>query len=336
MEVQKFLKEIEKNTPQFVLLVGEEHYYVNTVIKKIKEKWLAGESEGEVTVLMTEPSPQGLAELVYGVSFFNLHTLVVIEQSVLFAKDKMTDEQENAYLKIYSNIPEHCRIIIKCEKPDKRTKRYKALVALAQIVECDKVKPYKLKGYFEQLAAEYNRHFESAAIDLLVEFVSLLEDVSLYFIHQEVEKIFLYAGERETWTKADIEAVFSNMTGISGFSLTRAMLAGDSAKTLAILHEQIRQGEQLLSIAGRIAWQMRNIWLAQSVLKNGGNREDVIAQTDTAPFFVNELMSACKKLSEAKLQKAMLELSVFSKEMRLGGRGTAHLEEIIINFCEDI
>ena len=336
MDAQKFLKEIDKSIPPLILLTGDEYYYINMVSKKVKEKWFEKETESDVTSLPSEPSPEGLADIVYGTSFFSGHSLVIIEQSLLLATGKLADKQEEAYLKIYSNIPEHCRIIIKCEKPDKRTKKYKAITATAQLVECEKVKPYKLRPHIEQLAANYGCRFDAPAINLLMEYLSVLEDVSLYFIQQEVEKISLYAGSRKTWTKEDVETIFSNMTGISGFSLTKAMLAGDCAKALEVLRDQLTQGEQVLSIAGRVAWQVRNLWLAKSVLKNGGKREDVMAQTETAPFFVNELMSECKKVPEATLKKAMLELAALNRETRLGGRGVAHLEEIIAGFCKSI
>lgn len=335
MQADKFLKELDKKVPSLVVITGDEYYYVNLVVKKIKEKWFVNESNCDINILPTEPALGNFSDLIYGNSFFSSRSLIIIEQSQLLSSgSKLSEKQEAEYLKLYSNMPSHCCVVIKCEKPDKRTKKYKAISAVAALVECEKVKPYKLKVHLEAMAKDYERRFEPTALALLMEYFSLLEEVSLYFIQQEIEKIYLYAGERQVWSKADVEAVFSNITGISGFSLTKAMLSGNAAKALHILHEQLTQGEQLLSVTGRVAWQVRNLWLAKSILQNGGQREDVLAQTDTTTFFVNDLINDCKSIPEERLKQAMLELANINREMRLGGRGVVHLEEVIVNFCQ--
>ncbi len=341
METEKFLQQLskEKKIPPVLLLVGEEDYYIDKVIGKVKQLWCGGKEEQElsVTVLSADPSPLEFVDVVTSMPFFSEHSLVLVPRSKLFASGKQAGDaagNKEEYIKLLAQIPEHCRVIFQCDKADKRTKLFKTFATLGQIVECEKIKSYKVKDWLLAAAKEKNCRWEAAALDLVVNYLALAENISLYMLEQEVEKISLYAGSRTTWTSDDVEQVFSRLDELSGFALTEAMAAGDVAKALLVLREQTVRGVHMLKIAGLIAFQLRRLWKARQIVSSGGGRDAVASQMGIPPFFAAELVRQCQKLSEEKIKNALLSLSDISREVHLGGRGMIHLEEVVIEFCQ--
>jgi hypothetical protein len=69
------------------------------------------------------------------------------------------------------------------------------------------------------------------------------------------------------------------------------------------------------------------------VLEKGGARPQVIAETGISPYFADETIRQCRKIPKEKIKKALAGICAMTREIPFGGRGIAHLEEIIVEFC---
>lgn len=338
MEAEKFLQAINKSkkVPPVTLLIGEELYYVDKVYQHIKKLWLGDNDEAQATILPTEPEANVLRDMVNEYSFFSDRSLIVIEQSSLFAVNKqVADKSKNkeSYLEVLKVVPDFCRVVIKSVKADKRTKLFKSISDIGEVVECDKLKNYKIKPWLINAAKDYNCTWEQDALDYVVDYLAMTEDISLYALVQELEKMSLYIGNDTVWTKEKVVEIFSAVQDLSGFVLIKAMSDGNANKALTILREQIAQGEHMLKIVGLIAFQLRRLLSVCNVLNKGGNREEVIKVAKVPFFLVDELIKQCQNSQEEKIKRAMLALSDINREVHTGGRGLVHLEETIVEFC---
>ncbi|MDR2006704.1 MAG: DNA polymerase III subunit delta [Acidaminococcales bacterium] len=340
MEAEEFLRRLDAGIPPLTLLIGGEHFYIEKIRKKIREKWLGDEAEKDIAVLPSEPAAQKFSLLLSGSSFFSTRTLIEVRQSRLLSTAKqVSDEEAGAYLAMFKTIPEHCRIVIQSEKADARLKFYKAASALGQVVECALLEPgkkgdfNKLKNWLTRAAADYGSRWESDALSFVTDGLSMLQEVSLAQLAQEIEKMSLYAGAGKSWSRKDAEIVFSDFTGLSGFVLIRALAEADALKALDILRETTARGVYLPKTLGLIALQLRRLLAVKSILERGGGRSDVIAEAGIRPYFADETIGQCRKIPKDKIKNALAGISAIAREAPFGGRGIAHLEEIIVEFC---
>lgn len=338
MDAEKFLQQLNKSNeiPAVTMLVGEESYYVDKVVNDIKKIWFADNADAKVTSLLTEPGVSVLRDMCNEYSFFSDKLLIIIEQSSLFTANKNVSDKnkdKEGYVELFKSIPDFCKVLIKSAKVDKRTKLFKALSVLCAFVECDKIKNYKLKPWLIEAAKKYNCTWEEDALDYVLSYLTMTEEVSLYFLVQELEKISLYVGDNTIWTKKDVAEIFSDVHNLSGFVLIKAMADGDANKALTILREQIAQGEHMLKIVGLIAFQLRRLLSVSNVLSKGGSKEEVVKEAKVPPFLAEELIKQCKNIQEEKIKRAMLSLADINREVHIGGRGLVHLEETIVGFA---
>ncbi|MDR3348189.1 MAG: DNA polymerase III subunit delta [Acidaminococcales bacterium] len=340
MEAEEFLRRLDAAVPPLTLLIGGEHFYVEKIRQKIRAKWLGGEAEKDIAVLPSEPAAQKFSLLLSGSSFFSARSLIEVRQSRLLSTAKqVSDAEAGAYLAMFKTIPEHCRIVIQSEKADARLKFYKAASAVGQVVECALLDPSKkgdlgkLKNWLARTAAEYGSRWESDALSFITDGLSLLQEVSLAQLAREIEKMPLYAGDRKSWSRQDAETIFSDLTGLSGFVLIRALADRDAVKALAILRETTARGVYLPKTLGLVALQLRRLLAVKSILEKDGGREGVITEAGIKPYFADEIIGQCQKMPKAKIKKALAGISAMAREIPFGGRGAAHLEEIIADFC---
>ena len=338
MDAEKFLQQLNKSKeiPPVTLLLGEEIYYVDKICKAIEKIWLGDNEDAQVTLLQTDPEANVLRDMVNEYSFFSDRSLIVIEQSNLFVTNKqLSDKSKNKenYLEVLKDVPDFCRVVIKSTKADKRTKLFKNIATIGTVVECDKIKNYKIKPWLIDAAKTYNCTWEEDALDYVVDYLAMTEEISLYSLVQELEKISLYIGSDTVWTREKVAEIFSDVQDLSGFVLIKSMAEGDASKALTILREQTAQGEHMLKISGLIAFQLRRFLSVSNILAKGGSREEVIKEAKIPPFLVDELIRQCKKIPETKIKRAILALSDINREVHIGGRGLVHLEETIVEFC---
>jgi DNA polymerase-3 subunit delta len=340
MEAEEFLERLDAGVPPLTLIIGGEYFYIDRILKKIREKWLGGEIEKDATVLSSEPAAREFSLLLSGRSFFSARSLIEVRQSRLLAAAKpVADNEADEYLSMLKNIPGHCRVVLQSEKADARLKFYKAACAAGQAVNCAALEPgrkgdfNKLKNWLARAAAKYGSRWESSALSFVMDGLSMLREVSLAQLAQELEKMSLYVGEGKTWSRKDAETVFSDLTDLSGFVLIRALAETDAAKTLEVLRETTVRGAYLPKTLGLIVLQLRRMLAVQSVLAKGGGRERVIAETGIRPYFADEIIGQCRKMPVGKVKKAMADVAGLTREIPFGGRGIARLEEIIVEFC---
>ena len=331
MDAEKFIKELQnKKIPSVTILTGGEEYYMDKIIETIRNNWLANEDDKSFTEISETVTPLELKDALGESSFFSMQKVIYIDAKDFFA---IKTKGKEDFSTVLAYVPPETKVVIKSQKIDKRTKMYKNILAIATVVECQKLKPYKVKPWLYNTAKEYGCSIDDDAVDLINEYLSVMEEVSLHFLAQEVEKLYLYAGSRKNWSKNDVENIFSGLNDVSAFALIKSMSTKDSVKAIRILHEEIKRGEHILKIAGLIAYQIRRLWSIKCILKAGGTREDVISKAGVPSFFVDEMIRESKGVSEEKIKNTLAMLSNISREVHLGGRGVIHLEEMIVEFC---
>jgi DNA polymerase-3 subunit delta len=147
------------------------------------------------------------------------------------------------------------------------------------------------------LVAEAQRlgfRLEPAAARLLVERMG----TGTLRLHNELERLALWAGEDGEVTAADLDAMVSDTSEAAVWALSDALLERDSERALAIAERLISQGENVTGLIYGLASRLRKACAAAAQLEEGVPPKQVEAGLGMHPYAAKQLV---KRLGDARV-----------------------------------
>lgn len=275
----------------------------NAVEEKIKE--FSVDPFNIVKYDLLENAPDDLLEDLQTVSFFAEKKVIIIRN---FQEVEKADEYVlNRYLAYFEKPnPDVITVIMLSELLPDTTPLGKALFKYAYI---EKVKDMDKKDYPEfvrNLFRKYNYTITDDAVE------ALLERTNLDFnaIHQEAEKLMLFAYDTKEINERAVMLLVSRNLEENIFELTNALLSKNQTKTIEIFYDLVARNEDPLRILNNIVAKVREL-MHTKLLLDKGYRQDQIAEhfhiksgrayylvknAQSIPF--NQLENHLKKLSK--------------------------------------
>lgn len=323
---------------QLLVVFGDEDYYKGRIAASIPE-YIYGdtpEQDREITVFEKDTNMSALESAINYYPFFSGHSLVIIKDEKLFGKADDEGEpkgkQPENLQRMLADIPEYCTVLIMTKKLDKRTKLFKLLKAAGVVCECKSMKTYQLGPWLDAQAQQEGGHFDREALATIMEYLAPVEDAPLALLEQEIKKLAIYAGERTTWTRADVEAVFAELPEASGFAINNALAERNLPLVLELLAGERRKGTSLLPLCGLIMYQLRRMLRFLEMTRCRYDQKTIGSELKIPPFMYRRFAAQCSRFSEAKLKQAVFDVAQVNIDLRKGGRGYASLEEAFIRF----
>lgn len=328
------------------LLYGEETYLARQLERTLTGALLTPEErDTNLLTLDYDPRSQELITLIETVPFLGGKNVIVVRGTALFRARKGAggdsgeeadhDKSDDRLMRIFSNMPEYSHVIFTTtEKVDKRRKIYKALEKNGAAVEMTPLKPKDVRSWLTMKLADMKKKMAPDALEHLMAMVSLMPQVSLGFLDNELEKISLYIGDDQVISYKALTNVLSAVPEISAFVMLDAVSQRQVQKALKLLGEQLGAGEHPLRIIALLAREVRILWQTKEMLAKGyGTRQ--VADNLGLPAFIGELKARqSKSFSSAKLKQAMLSLAGADSDLKSGQAGNVVVEKIIIEMCQ--
>lgn len=330
----KKLTDIEQLTG-VLLLFGEETYYRSRVMEAIIKCVFADiDAENrEITTFEKETDLRELSNAVNTYPFFGGRSLIVIKDEKLLSIKQESDnghKRLDELLRILSDVPEYCTVVINVNSIDKRSRLYKACKKDFLVCECVSLKPGVVGPWLKQQAAEYQARFTDDAIGLIMEYLSPVDKAPLQLLLNEIEKLAVYAGERKTWDAKDVETIFTALPEVSNFSLINAVCEKKLNEALELLLYERKKGTSILKLCALLATSLRRLAAVKELVLQGCGPRQIAAELSMAPFIVNIVCRQAKKYEYEKLREAVIAISALNSGMRQGGRQYDLFEEILV------
>lgn len=326
----------KQELPQLLVVFGDEDYYKNRIAAAIPG-YVYGdtpEEDREITVFEKDTNINALESTINSYPFFSGHSLVIIKDEKLFGKaDDDGDgknKQTEALQKLFTDIPEYCTVLILTKKLDKRTKLFKALKSDGMVCECKSLRTYQLGPWLDAQAEQEGGRFDREALATVMEYLAPVEEAPLALLEQEIKKLAIYAGERTTWTRADVEAVFAELPEASGFSINNAMAERNLPLVLELLAAERKKGTFLLPLCGLLMYQLRRMLRFLEMNRCHYDQKTIGSELKIPPFMYRRFAAQCTRFSEQQLKQAILDIAQVNIELRRNGRGYASLEEVFV------
>jgi len=330
-----------ENVPNLTIAWGDEAYYKDNIMSVLTDKVFSGvpEQDRSVVTFEQEVNFSALREGINTYPFFSGKNLVIIKDPELLDKEKKSDEgisekrkkELQEFTEILADIPEYTHVICLCGKIDKRLVFYKTVSKIAAIVECTSIKSYSLKPWLDEQAASFGCRFEYQAAALIMEYMSVAENVPLLLLRGEIEKLAIYAGERKIWTVQDVETIFSQLPEVSGFALGNAISERNISKVLELLAVERKKGSgNFIPVLFRVSFEIRRLCKVRELIDAGERKDMIAAILKMHPYVVQLMIGTCQHFPLQALKDCLVQLAQINMDMRKGGRQWECLEETLL------
>ena len=175
--------------------------------------------------------------------------------------------------------------------------------ATARVGRVEELKPpagTALKRWIKTLAHENGKDIDDEATALLAQLVG----PDLMTMSQEIQKAALYAANRKKITKADVIATGIKHRAESIFTLIDLVANKEAQKALKLLGE-ILSYEKPSQILWFIARQIRILWHAKKLGRNGYTPSQIVKQLGLPPFLATRIHAQMQKFSSNQLKEAI-------------------------------
>lgn len=338
MDYSEALAEIKKGRVRPVyLLHGEETYLARQVEKAAVEALLpAEERDMGLTVLDRDPPAAELINLIETVPFMGGKNVIVIRGTNLFRAGKGEEGEsggDERLLAILETMPEYSHVIFAtADAADKRRKLYKCVERCGAAVDVSPVKARDIRPWLTAKLAGLGRKLAPDATEELLAAFSMMPQLSLGLLDNELDKIALYA-KGVTITRQDVLATMSAVPEVSVFAMIDAVSQKQVGKALKLLAEQLDAGENGLRLLAMLTRQVRMLWRGKELAEQGADSRAVAAEFGVPPFVGEKLLRQGRGFAASTLRRTLAALAEADRDLKSGRTDKYVLERIVIAMC---
>lgn len=328
-EIEQIRKAIQTNLPLVYLWYGEERFLLREAVQLLKNSYLENDSSGSGIEVVSGRTvmPVEIVERANTASFFQ-GRLVIVEDIPYF-QEGQGDSLEPFYAYLKNPNPGTCLLFLS-ESVHKGRKFYKAVEQAGVILEF--TAPKRAQDWLAWLDTELGTRGKTMRPDvktLFLEWAGHQPGV----LSQELDKLVLYVGERETIRAEDVKEIVPQTSEATVFELLDAVAARSSALALQKLHHVLRQ-EHALKVLTLLARQVRMLLGTQALRQKGGNVNDAPHLLGMKPYEAQKIWRQSERLSWAQLETALQECLATELGIKTGkGEANFLLELMVTRFC---
>ncbi|NIO03099.1 MAG: DNA polymerase III subunit delta [Proteobacteria bacterium] len=308
-------------------LHGEETYLIDEARKRIQAICQVAKTKDfdHDLFLGGETPPERIIDAAKTLPMMAPWRVVVVKDAHLIGA-----QQVKAFLPYWENpSPKTCLIFLG-EKLGPWKGSLKFLEKHGRVVHFVHPGSNLLTQYIIRGAKQLGKDLSPGAVEVMREMVGN----HLSELHQELDKVASYVGDRKQIEVDDVETVVSRVKVHTIFDLTKAVGMKDSTEALRILNQMLESGEPPLRILTMIVRQFRLIWMAKD-MRSHGIPDGKIGRTLGIPgFFLKGFLAQLKNFTPEELARGYSRL--FEADLTLKSRSTSKrtlLEDLIISLC---
>lgn len=219
--------------------------------------------------------------------------------------DRWRDRQLDAVCAALPGLPADLTLVL-ISRAKPAAKLTKAVAAAGgEIHEFEAPKPKDVPGRLVAEARRLGFSLEPAAARLLVERMG----TSQVRLHNELERLALWAEEGGAVSRADLDAMVSDTSEAAVWSLSDAVVERDASAAIEIAERLVSQGENVTGLVYGLASRLRKACIAAAQLEDGIPPKQVEAGLGMHPYAARQLVARVGRTSREDLESATIALA---------------------------
>ena len=295
----------------FYLLYGTDNSVINNELEKIKNSLNTSDI---VNYSLNDTSIKNIIEDVSTISMFSDKKVIVVTEASFFLANKTCDDLDllENFLKKANNIKNSLIFIVNNEKVDSRKKVYKLIKEKGKIIVCNKGDNRYLINYVEEYLNKANYEMED------INYFLKLVGSNLDNIRNELDKLFMYKLDTKKISNIDIDFVSTKVLEDEIFSLTDAIILGETNRAMELLSLFINNNYDEIYIINLLASQFRFLFQVKLLLNKNKRYDEIANILGVNPYRVKFSINKLYNYSLEDLKRRIKKLALMDKNIKLG------------------
>lgn len=219
--------------------------------------------------------------------------------------ERWRDKQLEAVAAALAGLPPDLSVVLiaRAKAPAKLVKAVKA--AKGEVHEFEAPKARDMPRLLIADAERLGFRLDPAAARILVDRMG----ANPQRLHNELERLVLWAGAGGTVGAADLEAMIADTSEAVVWALSDALLERDAAAALRIAERLISQGENVTGLIYGLASRLRKASAAAAMLEEGMAPKQVESSLGMHPYAAKQLVRRLQGIDAGDLQEALIALA---------------------------
>jgi DNA polymerase-3 subunit delta len=219
--------------------------------------------------------------------------------------ERWRDRQLEAVAAALAGLPPDLSVVLiaRAKAPAKLVQAVKA--AKGEIHEFEAPKAREMPRLLIADAERLGFRLDSAAARMLVDRMG----ANPQRLHNELERLALWAGEGGTVDAADLGAMIADTSEAVVWALSDALLERDAAAALRIAERLTSQGENVTGLIYGLASRLRKALAAAAMLEEGVPPKQVESSLGMHPYAAKQLVGRLQNVDASELREATIALA---------------------------
>ena len=200
-------------------------------------------------------------------------------------------------------------------KIDQRKKFFLEFKKHGVLVEYKRIYDNKLAGFIQTESVTHGKPIETAAAELL----SALIGNNLQELSSQIEKLVVYAGDKQRITVDDVRTMASSSKSFTAFELARFLGVRDLSASIRSLDALFLHGEDAPMIIGALTSHFRKLWRIRELLDKKMSQSDIGRELSINAFFLGELVEQARNFTRRELKRIFDEFYRCDVASKTGG-----------------
>jgi DNA polymerase-3 subunit delta len=285
------------------LLYGEEDFLVGEAVDALVESALDASSRS-FNLDVVYGGDIDVKDVVGMASSFPMMS----ERRVVIVKDadrlSLGEEARGILLRYLQKPLQSTILVFAAAKVDMRLGVYKAFQEFGVAAEFRSLYDSEIPAWISKRVATLRRKIDLEAS----QYLSALVGSSLRDIHNALEKLLIYVGERTSITVEDVGAVVGMSKSFNIFGLQKEIGRGNAREAFEILERMLEAGENPIGIIIMLTRYYQKLWIIPTLQRNTRSEYELASALQVSPFFVREYVSAAQRHRSGEIEKAFTAL----------------------------
>jgi DNA polymerase-3 subunit delta len=207
--------------------------------------------------------------------------------------------------------PSNC-LVLTGTKPDLRRKPFASLKKSGRAFESKPLYENQVPSWLEQRVRKQGRELSPEGATLLAAYVGS----SLRELQNELDKLYLFAGEGRLITGDDVAALVGKSKEYTVFELQKAVGARDVRRSFTIAERMLELGEGAPFIIVMLTSYFTTLWKLHELRRKGAGSRELASEAKVNPYFLKEYAEALDRYSADDVESAFVLLAGADEQIK--------------------
>ena len=284
------------------LLYGDEEFLIEEAVNAIIDAILSPADRG-FNLDVLRGTEDDIRKILAAASAFPM----TAERRIVVLKEvERLSLKELELLAVYVDDPSPATsLVLLGTKVDMRKKPFSAIRRTGMAIEFSPLYENQIPGWIERRVKDRQRAITPEAVAMLAAYVGS----SLRGLSNEIEKLFIYLGEKPSIAAEDVSSVVGMSKEFSVFELQKAIGMRNLKRSAEILEHMISAGENVPFIIVMLTSYFTTLLKIHDAQRKGESDRGIASTLRLHPYFLREYLDAAGRFRREEIEEAFCLLA---------------------------